>query len=260
MSLKELSFAGSFYPSQKFEILDFIEFFNNRMIDENIPQVSLDARAVIVPHAGYVYSGYSANQAYKSIKNRPKRFIVIGPSHHSRFDGIATTVSDIYPSPLGDIEIDTAYIEDLRKRFDIGEFVGKEHSTEVQMPLIKHYFDGSKVIELVYSAYEASKLKDLVEYLLEDEDNIVVISTDLSHYYDISTANNLDSKCLEAVKDMSIPNLKDGCEACGILGVYALLKSSIEMNLSSQVLSYTTSADASGDSSSVVGYMSAIVY
>jgi AmmeMemoRadiSam system protein B len=96
--------------------------------------------------------------------------------------------------------------------------------------------------------------------LLEDEDTLVVISTDLSHYYDIKEANKLDSKCIEAIQNLDIESLKSGCQACGILGVYALLKSSINLDLGTKILSYTTSAEVSGDTASVVGYMSAIIY
>ena len=97
---------------------------------------------------------------------------------------------------------------------------------------------------------------EVIEYLLEDPETAVVISTDLSHYYDIKKANTLDSICLDAVKELST-ELHQGCEACGKIGVEAMLISAKKKGLKSILLDYRTSADASGDESQVVGYMSA---
>ena len=97
----------------------------------------------------------------------------------------------------------------------------------------------------------------MIEYLLEDHETAVVISTDLSHYYDIKKANALDSICLDAVKELSTAELHQGCEACGKIGVEAMLTAAKKKGLKSILLDYRTSADASGDESQVVGYMSA---
>ena len=97
----------------------------------------------------------------------------------------------------------------------------------------------------------------MIEYLFEDRETAVVISTDLSHYYDIKKANALDSICLDAVKKLSPDVLHQGCEACGKIGVEAMLLAAKKNGLKSVLLDYRTSADASGDESQVVGYMSA---
>lgn len=261
MSTKKTHFEGSFYPSSSSEVLEYIEYFNNKILDEGINLQKYPARSIVVPHAGYVYSGYTANIAYKSISEfENKRFILLGPSHHSRFSGLCISDDDIYPTPLGNLHIDIEYKQVLEKEFDFVHSDIKEHSTEVQLPFIKHYFPENKIIECVYSSYSATDLTTFVKFLLADENNIVIISTDLSHYYDVSKASSLDSKCIQAIQDLDLEALKDGCEACGVLGVYAILKNATNLNLTSKVLSYTTSADASGDNSSVVGYTSAIIY
>ena len=132
-----------------------------------------------------------------------------------------------------------------------------EHSTEVQMPFIRTYLEDASVIELVYGDEDPHKLAKVIGFLLEDPLTVVVISTDLSHYYDIKKANTLDNICLDAVDKLITSELHQGCEACGKIGVEAMLIAAKERGLQSVLLDYRTSADASGDKSQVVGYMSA---
>jgi MEMO1 family protein len=258
MSLRDSYFSGSFYPSDKDEILKYISAFDEIKkieIHENI-------RAIIVPHAGYVYSGFSANLIYSNLSHtNPKRVIVIGPSHRVAFLGASISLHDEYKTPFGNLIIDKEYALKLSENFSLTfiESVHKEHSTEVQMPFIKHYLDNVKVIEIIYSQMDRYTLSDLVTYLLDDKDNLVVISTDLSHFYDLTYANELDSNCLKAIENIDI-SLLDQCEACGKIGVGALLLSAKKVNLHSKLIDYRTSAWASGDTSRVVGYASAIFY
>jgi len=127
----------------------------------------------------------------------------------------------------------------------------------VQIPFIKTYEPDVSVVELVYGDEDPANLAEVIEYLLEDPETAVVISTDLSHYYDIKKANTLDSICLDAVKKLNSAELHQGCEACGKIGVEAMLIAAKKSGLKSILLDYRTSADASGDESQVVGYMSA---
>jgi AmmeMemoRadiSam system protein B len=126
------------------------------------------------------------------------------------------------------------------------------------MPLIKHYMPDLSVVELVYGKEEPAHLAKIVEKLLDDPHTAVVISTDLSHYYDIKKAERLDSICLDAVAKLDPARLHQGCEACGKIGVEAMLMSAKHLGLKSHILDYRTSADASGDTSQVVGYASVV--
>lgn len=125
------------------------------------------------------------------------------------------------------------------------------------MPFIKEYLPDVTVVELVYGAEEPGRLAKVISYLLEDPEIGIVISTDLSHYYDIEKAKHLDSICLDAVVKEDPAGLHQGCEACGKIGVEAMLIAAREKGLKPLLLDYRTSADASGDESQVVGYMSA---
>jgi AmmeMemoRadiSam system protein B len=237
----------------------------NKIIDENVDPskakevFSLKPKALIVPHAGWVYSGFTANFAYRIASNAlPKRVVVIGPSHRFPIQGISVTLEDEYETPCGNLPIDRAFSIELMEKFDVAnlEYVHVEHSTEVQMPFIYHYFGKIPVVELIYGNYDPAKLKNIIEYAIENN-SLVVISSDLSHYYDIKTANVLDSHCLEAVHNLDLEELEK-CEACGKIGIGAMIMAAIEEKLTPFIVDYRTSADVSGDESQVVGYMSAL--
>jgi AmmeMemoRadiSam system protein B len=113
------------------------------------------------------------------------------------------------------------------------------------------------IVEIVYGQEDPKHLSQIIDYILEDKDNVVVISTDLSHFYNLIEAEQLDNICLKAIESLDINKLHSGCEACGMIGVEAILLSAKRANLKAHILDYRTSAEASGDESRVVGYVSA---
>ena len=141
MNIRKSVVSGSFYPDKKEELLKYINQFNsfktNNETFENI-------KAIIVPHAGYIYSGFTANLAYKlASKKKIKRVIVIGPSHRVYLKGASVAIYDEYETPLGNLKIDKEFSQKLIDKYDFLDFNVEcefEHSTETQMPFIKHYF------------------------------------------------------------------------------------------------------------------------
>ena len=259
---RTMSVAGAFYSASCGEIETMIAQFNS-ILDKAIEDqnyFTLKPRAIISPHAGYVYSGFTANVAHRVLGNtEAKRVVVIGPSHRVYLPGVSGSFFDSFETPCGDLPIDVVYLENLAKQFDIA-FVPEahqEHSTEVQMPFIKHYLPDASVCELVYGDVDPRSIAAICEEVLQDPQNVVVISTDLSHYYPLSKAKELDMHCLKAVHDLDISELHRGCEACGKIGVEAIVLAARSLGLTPRILDYRTSADASGDESAVVGYMSA---
>jgi MEMO1 family protein len=259
MSIRKAVVSGSFYPNDKKEILEYFNQFNSLKKDIEIFE---DVKAIIVPHAGYIYSGYTANLAYSCIKKqKPKRVIVIGPSHRVYLKGGSVSLYDEYETPLGNIQIDKTFSENLIEKYDFLDFNIEcefEHSTETQMPFIKYYFKDSSVVEIVYGDIDFNDLSKLIDNLLEDDNNFIVISTDLSHFHSESEANKFDNNCINAIKNKDL-NLFDYGEACGKVGVKAMIKSSINKNYKTQILDYCTSAKITGDKSRVVGYTSALI-
>lgn len=266
MSYRTMSVAGSFYPANANEIITMIENFNTILLSNPDEVAHFDALygdAVIVPHAGWVYSGFTANIAFRVLaKTKPKTVIVIGPSHRVGFEGVSIADTQSYQTPLGNLAINAHLVKELKERFAIPYFdqAHHEHSTEVQMPFIKYYLPDAEVIELVYAYAQPELIEPIISYALSRSDTAIAISTDLSHYYPLHEAQQLDSICLEAIRDEDTDTLNKGCEACGMVGVKAMLNAAKKKGLTSTILDYRTSADASGDSSRVVGYMSALFY
>lgn len=259
---REMSVSGAFYPGRAVEVERYFEHFSSIYDEESVfPDVK--SRIVIVPHAGYVYSGYSANIAYRVLQNCGiKKFAVIGPSHKIAFKGVSLCGFSSYETPFGDIESSDYLVKNLAEQFNLSctPAAHAEHSTEVQFPFIKHYVENAQIVELVYSHMEAESLSKIIDFILKQKDCGVIISSDLSHFYTLSNAARLDNICLEAIENVDAQRLHSGCEACGMIGIEALLISVKKMGLKSLLLDYRTSADASGDTDRVVGYVSACFY
>lgn len=263
---RKSSVQGLFYPKECAEVKTYFREFNHKYDAINIPDKikGIIPRAIIVPHAGYMFSGFTANFAYRFLKQtKAKRIIVIGPSHHHYFKGISGSYYENYETPCGEMKIDSAYLFALAKQFGIGfepKAHEKEHSTEVQLPFIQHYLPTTKVIELIYGEVQAKILANLIIALLNNKDNALVISSDLSHFYNVEKAKLLDTHCLKGVEKLDLAELEKGCEACGLTGIKSMILAAQHLKLSSKLLDYRTSADTTKDSNSVVSYMSAIFY
>jgi len=261
LSRRPIPNAGLFYPKSCSETEAWFTTFEKRAQQRQKEMSKHIPRALIVPHAGYVYSGYTANLAYHLAEKSPaKRVIVIGPSHRVYFEGLSAAQYEAFQTPCGLLRSDEQYLQKLSRRFALSfveEAHSKEHSTEVQLPFINHYMPEKKVIELIYGKRTKEMLTKLMIALLKDPENLLVISSDLSHYHTKKIAHQKDFICLDAVESIDGKLLDNGCEACGYDGIEALLEAARVVGLKSKLLDYRTSADASGDNSSVVGYMSA---
>jgi len=259
MSARSTAHAGSFYPAEASEIERYFKAFEE-MGDVDVPETP---RALIVPHAGYMYSGFTAHLAFEQLRHaKAKRAIVIGPSHRVAFHGMSVSLFDEFSTPLGSIKIDKTYAETLVKRYDLAfePAMHREHSTEVQMPFIRHYAPKLEVVEMVYGTFSPTELGRIVTELLKDDENIVVISTDLSHFYTEEEANKLDNVCLNAIDRLQPEMMHQGCEACGAIGVEGVLIAANNDHLKVKLLDYRTSSWATKDTSNVVGYTSAVFY
>ena len=127
------------------------------------------------------------------------------------------------------------------------------------MPFIRHYFKQAKVIEIVYGDISHDELSLLIDEVLLDEKTLVVISTDLSHFYTEEEANTLDHTCIDAIQNLDLHALSHGCEACGLTGVKAIVQSALSHNLHAHFLDYRTSFARTKDASRVVGYTSFVL-
>lgn len=256
--IRRESVAGSFYPASSEEIEKYFRYFIN-IYDQHEQLPNIKPRAVIVPHAGYIYSGFTASIAYRLLqKSGLKKFVIIGPSHRVAYRGSSMCPFKSYATPFGALLPEKALFTVLKERFSIPCYLEAhaEHSTEVQFPFIKFFIPDAQIIEIVYSQEDPQNIAKIIKFVLEQKEYGVIISTDLSHFYTLKQANKLDTICLEAVKYLDTNLLHRGCEACGFIGVEAMLIAAKKEDLKPTLLDYRTSADASGDTSRVVGYMS----
>ena len=256
---------GSFYPETCAAVQNSINMFSSKVNNVVNPELlKVIPKAIVAPHAGYVYSGFTANAAHKTLANAgPESIVVVGPSHHVYFEGISAAFTENYETPCGSIETDLTLLEALNERFHFNKVVSahhREHSTETQMPFIKHYHPNTKIIELIYGKTTWQQVADVVEYILSKSESALVISSDLSHFYPLREAEILDAVCLNAIKHADLKLFSQGCEACGIIGIKALIRAVNKLNLKTGILDYRTSAEVSTDSNSVVGYAAAVVW
>lgn len=259
---RKMSVAGSFYPSQANEIESYFNHFT-KVYDEQLKLPQLNSRAVIVPHAGYIYSGYTANIAYRILQqSKINTLVIIGPSHRVGFYGASLCEFESYETPFGDLLSSKELAYELKQKFSLQclQDAHHEHATEVQFPFIKYYMQDVQIIEIVYGQIDPKEISKIIDFVLEKDDTGVVISTDLSHFYTNKEANRLDAICTDSIKNLDIRKLYEGCEACGKIGIEAMVQSAKKKSLHVELLDYRTSADTSQDNSSVVGYLSACFY
>ena len=250
--------AGSFYPQEQKELSKELNNFLNNTNSQN----NSDLRVIIVPHAGIVYSGQTAAHAFKQLEGKNiKKIILIGPAHQEYLDKFGLSHADIWETPLGDIRIDTEKVKELETNPEFifaDSALDLEHSLEVQLPFLQTVLKNNwELIPIIAGQVSDSEINSTAQAItnLIDEETILVISTDLSHYHSQAEAKEIDQKCLESIQNLEF-NPK--CEACGEIPLKLAFTIAQNMNWQSEILHYSDSGEVSGDDQ-VVGYVSAIL-
>jgi len=264
--------AGTFYPGSASKLRSEIEEFLS-----NVEKVPVDGKIVslIVPHAGYVYSGQIAAHAYKQIEGMHfDTVIMIGVSHRMPFRGSAIYKSGAYETPLGTVKVDDALASELMSQTDILEFYPDadaiEHSLEVQVPFLQVILSDFKIVPILmrdWSGMISYAISDALTKVMNDKNILIVASTDMSHYHPYKEAVSMDDVALTSIKRMDIEQLDDDlasgeAELCGAGGVIVTLMTAKKLGAESiEILKYANSGDVTGDKSDgVVGYFSAVIY
>jgi len=269
--IRENIVAGSFYPANPQTLEDMIKKFLGKAEDKKIKKV----KALICPHAGYIYSGPVAACSYKQVLGEKfDSVIIIAPSHSERFDFNSVYNGKAYQTPLGMVYIDNENCEKLAASDSQHIRLSMhghetEHSLEVQLPFMQIVLKNLQIVPIVMgtqSKTNAESLGTIIGELFKDKNILVVASTDLSHYHPYDTAAFLDKRVEELVRDFDIEGLEaaffsDNLEMCGGGPVIAaMIASKILGAQNSEILCYMNSGDTSGDRSAVVGYLSAALY
>lgn len=268
--IRHAQVAGYFYPSDPQKLQKEISL----LLDSSKTQKNFEKIfGIIVPHAGYIYSGKTACYAYNLLNgNSYKTVVVISPSHSEYFPGISIYDGDAYETPLGMIEVDKEKTEKLceesRIIFKGVQGHGREHALEVQLPLLQCVLKDFKIVPIVIGDQGKMFVDELAAHLITiyDEQTLIVASSDLSHFHDSETADLLDSIVEKRINDFDFDSLQrdfenNNCEACGGGPIIAMMKAAALLNIRhSEVLKRTDSGDVTGDKNEVVGYLSAVVY
>lgn len=267
--------AGSFYPGDADELTAVVDSLLERARLRASGGVLGSAPvALVVPHAGYVYSGSVAASAYDLLRDRPvRRVAVLGPAHYVPLTGIAVPSVAAFATPIGEVPVEVQTCSALAERHECVTVDDRphrpEHSIEVQLPFLQRVLvPGWTCVPLVVGATAPEQVADVLDALCLDElcldglcldglcadgDVLPVVSTDLSHYLDLPTAQRRDRRTAQAVVDRDVAAIGPH-DACGAFPLRGLLHWARRHELGVRLLHQGTSADAGGDARRVVGY------
>lgn len=256
MSTRRPAVAGMFYPGEPAALNEQIDALmeHTRAVDEASPP-----GALVVPHAGYPYSGPVAAEAYAHIapfREQYERVLLLGPSHRVPLRGMALSSDDAFTTPLGDVALDARECEALRDYEGVQEMNtahAMEHSLEVQLPFLQRLLGDFRLIPLSVGDVPVQQVAAVIERYWKDPATLVVISTDLSHFLTLEQAQALDDRTRAAIEARDYKAIGDD-QACGRYPLRGLLKVLEDHNTGIETLAMGTSADTTGDASRVVGY------
>jgi AmmeMemoRadiSam system protein B len=279
--------SGLFYPDQKDElesvIVSYLEGIDTESLYLDIKkQTGIDSPeermpiALIVPHAGYIFSGKVQAHGYALLEEKSvDTVIIMGPAHQENFRGISVTLDDAYATPIGITRVDVEFSKRLLEGSDLivqeERAQLSEHAVEVQIPFIKHLFPDAKIVPLLFGNQDldtAGKLSELINDAMNSikKRYIVIASSDLSHYHPSAEANSLDRIVIDDIRNMDsasfYANIKSGeSEACGSGAILTGIMLAKERGHgAAAILCHMNSGEVSGDRRKVVGYLSAVMY
>jgi MEMO1 family protein len=269
--IRKSAIAGSWYPGNPETLRKDIRGY---LKDASIPEIPRKPTAIITPHAGYMYSGPVAAYAYKAISGHDySTVVVISPSHRSYFPFISVWPKGSYETPLGRIEVDEELCERLTVSKDIHDDAkphSGEHALEIQLPFLQSVLKPFKLCPLIMGRQDLTLCESLAESLhtciKEPDHTLIVASSDLSHFHSAHAAEKMDQNIVKRIETFDISGLsldleRTYSEACGGGPILAALLYNKKLSrMESKVLRYAHSGHITGDNSSVVGYLSAVIY
>ncbi|WP_457633412.1 AmmeMemoRadiSam system protein B [Oceanithermus desulfurans] len=253
--VREPAVAGSFYPAEPMQLA--------RMVDELLAMAQTPPahapKAVVAPHAGYAYSGPVAAYSFRALEplaGKTPTVFLMGPAHYLAFEGVSTGNFTYWETPLGQVPVDTERVGELLERSALFTSADEphtpEHSLEVELPFLQAVLGEFKLVPLLFGLVDPLAVAGHLDAVLRPGD-LVVVSTDLSHYHPDAEARKLDAATLEAALALDARELLQR-EACGRHPWAALTALADRRSWRPELLAYATSGDTSGDRSRVVGY------
>jgi MEMO1 family protein len=247
--------AGMFYPGDEATL--------RRSVRDSLaaakPDPAVSPKAVIAPHAGYVYSGGIAGAAFAyflSQRKEIRRIILVGPSHRIPFNGLAISGVEAFQTPLGLVPLDSSAQETIRRLPQVrvsDQAHSTEHSLEVELPFLQETLDDFTLVPLVVGEATAEEVSEVLNLLWGGAETRFVVSSDLSHYHDYESANRSDRAAAQAIENLE-PQELELDQACGCQPVRGLLLAARQHRLKARTVDLRNSGDTAGSKDRVVGY------
>ena len=246
--------AGMFYPAEPALLARTVD----ELLAQAHPEVAEPPKALIAPHAGYVYSGPVAASAYAALRpaaDRIERVVVLAPSHRVAFRGIAAPTAEVFHTPLGDIPVDVEAVRQATRLPQVGyldEAFEGEHALEVQLPFLQRTLGSFELVPFIVGEAEPEEVAQLLDLLWGGDETLIVVSSDLSHYHDYATAVRRDRQTTAHIEALD-PHLDYG-DACGRNPIRGLLLAARKHGLHAETVDLRNSGDTAGPKDRVVGY------
>ena len=253
--IRQAAVAGMFYPADSRQL--------KRMVSDYLNAAGGNGRtipkAIIAPHAGYIYSGPVAASAYARLPEAAEtisRVILLGPAHRVSLVGLAVSSAASFETPLGPVPVDLAAVEKVRTLPQVqiqDEAHADEHCLEVHLPFLQLTCGDFQIVPLVVGRADPEEIAEVLEMLWGGPETLVVISSDLSHYNDYATACALDAATAEAIEHLD-PGALRYDSACGRTPIRGLLQVAQKRGLKAITVGLRSSGDTAGPKNRVVGY------
>lgn len=257
---REPAVAGTFYPADPQILRRMVE----AMLHQAADATQLPPKAIIVPHAGYQYSGPIAASAYSrlaKVSDKIKRVVLLGPSHRVAFSGLALSLAEHFLTPLGAVSLDhhaDSQLDDLPFVGHLEQAHALEHSLEVHLPFLQTTLSQFSLVPIVVGEAGPHQVAEVLNRLWGGEETLLVISSDLSHYHDYQTARRIDQQTSDLIVNLHYETLTAE-HACGQAPISGLLHLLRERGLRIQAIDVRNSGDTAGDRRRVVGYGAYVV-
>ena len=256
---REPAVAGLFYPDNPVQLKNTV----NSYLPPTEVAPGTPPKAIIAPHAGYIYSAQAAGQAYlllREIAQTITRVVLLGPSHRVPFIGLAVPDYSMFSTPLGDIPVDKE-ATDLLVNAGLAKYFNEahqlEHSIEVHLPFLQTVLNNFSIVPIVVGSAKNEEVSQAIDTVWGGNETLIVVSSDLSHYHPYNEAVEMDHKTALAIERFAFNEI-DHKQACGATPVCGLLASAKRHGLSVSRVALCNSGDTAGSKDRVVGYGSFI--
>jgi len=256
-TVRPAAIAGTFYPFPRQALEKEVSLL---LQEAKLTIGGIAPKALIVPHAGYIYSGMTAAIAYASlaeVRDNIRRVVLLGPVHRVPVRGLALPGVDAFETPLGKVELDQDAISLISKMPQVmvsAAAHAQEHSLEVQLPFLQTVLGDFKLVPLAVGDATPTEVAAVLDKLWGGAETLIVISSDLSHFLPYFVAQSVDQETVQSILDLRGPISHD--QACGGTPINGFMMSATRHHLRPQLLDYRNSGDTAGDKNRVVGYAS----